>query len=415
MRVGKLVFIRLKLLHQVVLFTLIFYIANPAVAGIQSQVDSPEATCPPVNNTPYFTLAYGQVMIGGALAPVGMLVEAYDPRGNRVGCFSVTSSGNFGAMFIYGEDPSVTPAIPGMKNNEIVVFHVDGKPALSMPALVWLNDKDVHEVNLTDLSIQRSGNDVLLSWYAYSTSIDHFEVWRSNTMTFLPGDTGSVQLSVSQPPTSPGMLSYTDAGAWSSTTSSYYYLVRSVSTAAKASISNRTGKQVISFAPGWNLIAIPLQTPSAYTARLLLTEINDQTGSCSEVDRLLNGAWNAHLLTFPPTLFNFSLLAGQGYFIKCNLTSIWTYVGFVRNASVPISLSPGWNLISIPYPISSYTARTLLISINNQGGNCTEVNRWFNSAWSTHSLTLPPTLNNFLILPEQGYFVRCSLASTFIP
>ena len=104
--------------------------------------------CPPVQNTPYFTIAYGAVTLDGASAPVGTVVEAHSPRGDVVGCFEVTTAGNYGMMYIYGEDTTVTPPIPGMRAGETVTFYVDGSPATATPSLTWTNDKTWHQVDL---------------------------------------------------------------------------------------------------------------------------------------------------------------------------------------------------------------------------------------------------------------------------
>jgi len=110
-------------------------------------------TCPPVGNTPLFTIVYGNVTLNGNPAPLGSLVKAYSPRDELVGCFVVTTAGNYGAMYIYGEDTSVEPSIPGMRHNEPITFAINDVSAVSAPTLLWTNDKDLHEINLTSEGI----------------------------------------------------------------------------------------------------------------------------------------------------------------------------------------------------------------------------------------------------------------------
>ncbi len=124
---------------------------TPVDGEIQS--DQPDAVCPGVQNTPFFTIVYGTITLNGSAAPVGSLVKAYSPRNDLVGCFSITSAGNYGAMYIYGEDTTVSPAIPGMRANEAVSFTIDDIPATSTPTLQWINDKDLHSVNLASVGI----------------------------------------------------------------------------------------------------------------------------------------------------------------------------------------------------------------------------------------------------------------------
>jgi hypothetical protein len=98
--------------------------------------------------TPYFTQFYGEVTVDGQPAPVGALVEAFNPRGDRVGCFQVTSTGLYGYMRVYGEDTSANPPIPGMRVGETVTFKVNGLTAQAAGDTVWQNDKATRPVNL---------------------------------------------------------------------------------------------------------------------------------------------------------------------------------------------------------------------------------------------------------------------------
>jgi len=54
-------------------------------------------------------------------------------------------------MYIYGEDISVTPNIPGMRNNEVVTFTIDDIAATPSVTLLWTNDKDLHQVDLSSM------------------------------------------------------------------------------------------------------------------------------------------------------------------------------------------------------------------------------------------------------------------------
>jgi len=115
---------------------------RPVAAGV----------CPPVSNTPFFTIVYGTVTLDTAAAPVGTVVEARSPRDDVVGCFVVSQAGNYGAMYVYGEDTSVSPPVPGMKSGEIVAFYVNGAEAMASPQLVWSNDRNPRQVDLSAAS-----------------------------------------------------------------------------------------------------------------------------------------------------------------------------------------------------------------------------------------------------------------------
>ena len=125
---------------SLVLATLFVPTSSPASA---------DGVCPPVQNTPFFTIVYGTVTMNEQDAPAGTVVETHSPRGDVVGCFVVTDPGNYGAMYVYGEDTSVSPPIPGMRAGETVAFYVDGLEATPDPILAWSNDKDLHEVDLS--------------------------------------------------------------------------------------------------------------------------------------------------------------------------------------------------------------------------------------------------------------------------
>ena len=133
--------------------------SNPTNVGARiPDEDSPSEneitdTCPPIQNTPFFTIVYGSVTLNGSQSPIGSLVKAYSPRNDLVGCFAVTTAGSYGAMYIYGEDTSVVPSIPGMRNNEPVSFTINDLPATTSPVLLWANDKDLHAVNLVSQGV----------------------------------------------------------------------------------------------------------------------------------------------------------------------------------------------------------------------------------------------------------------------
>ena len=108
-----------------------------------------QGVCPPVQNTPSFTIVYGTALANGLDAPLGTAIEARSPRGDVVGCFVVADAGDYGAMYVYGEDTSVTPALPGMRSGEAISFRLDGAAAAADPVLAWAGDRDLHQVDLS--------------------------------------------------------------------------------------------------------------------------------------------------------------------------------------------------------------------------------------------------------------------------
>jgi len=122
--------------------------------------------------TPYFSETYGSVLIEDLAAPIGSVIQALNPRGDTVGCFTVTSTGNYGFMRLYGEDTSETPIIPGMRDGEMVEYRVNGAPAVASPLFYWHDDHASHHVDLNAGNI--IGQSILLNagWNLISFNVE---------------------------------------------------------------------------------------------------------------------------------------------------------------------------------------------------------------------------------------------------
>jgi len=108
-----------------------------------------QQACSGVQPTPNFSEYYGSVSLDGGAAPAGTLIEAYSPRGDKVGCVQVSVPGYYPYMRVYGAEGTT----PGMYNNEEVTFKVGGHLATTDPSpVIWFNDWDQHEVNLSATS-----------------------------------------------------------------------------------------------------------------------------------------------------------------------------------------------------------------------------------------------------------------------
>lgn len=80
------------------------------------------------------------------------------------------------------------------------------------------------------------------------------------------------------------------------------------------------------------------------------------------------------------------------------------------STTVPVALSAGWNLVSLPVQGVSLDAQGLLDLVLSQGGSPLEVARWANGAWNGHPDGSP--INNFAIEAGKGYFLKCGTPST---
>lgn len=137
--------------------------------------------------TPYFSETYGSVMIENLNAPLGSVIQALNPRGDTVGCFTVTSEGSYGFMRIYGEDTSETPIIPGMRAGEMVEYRVNGAPAVSSPLFYWSDDHAAHNINLNAGNI--TGQSILLNtgWNLVSFNVEPPTPLVSTVLTSIQG------------------------------------------------------------------------------------------------------------------------------------------------------------------------------------------------------------------------------------
>jgi PKD repeat protein len=156
---------------------------------------------------------------------------------------------------------------------------------------------------------------------------------------------------------------------------------------------------------GWNLISLPLDAATSYTAETLCSEIGEHI---SEIDRWYAGGWDSHVCGLP---FNdFEIGVGNGYFARSTSATQWSLAGTVLTGQFILSFSPGWNLVSLPTG-TNYAAEELGDEINAQGGSCVEIDRWYAGGWDSHVIDLP--FNDFAIEPGTGYFIRCNAGSTF--
>ena len=86
-----------------------------------------------VDSTFTWTDFYGTVTYNGEPAPIGTVVDAFDPDGVHCGTFTVgdiaDSAGIFGFMPVYGDDPFSTGVDEGAEAGETISFKVNGRDA----------------------------------------------------------------------------------------------------------------------------------------------------------------------------------------------------------------------------------------------------------------------------------------------
>lgn len=92
--------------------------------------------------------SHGFVAVYGWLnLKVGAEVIAFNPRGERVGCQTVTDEdGRLRFLSIFWEDATANPPIPGVRYGDQISFKVDGVPHAADPSVV-VGDWDIMELS----------------------------------------------------------------------------------------------------------------------------------------------------------------------------------------------------------------------------------------------------------------------------
>ena len=135
--------------------------------AVEEQTQIAAGSCNVVQ-TPAWTTAFGYVTVAGQPAPVGSVVTAENTAGAVVGCFVVTQASQYGFMNIYGafgDDP-------GMQDGEIVTFRVNGALTVATPLLVWLDDKEPHQVDLAAGMTQSQAILLSSGWQIFSSYVE---------------------------------------------------------------------------------------------------------------------------------------------------------------------------------------------------------------------------------------------------
>ncbi len=97
----------------------------------------------------------GSVTFNGAPAPVGTVIDAYDPDGVHCGTFTVgdvvDSAGIYGLMPVYRDDPYPPndTTDEGADPGDTITFKVNGRDAVAVGDVIWGASGDIDTVDLS--------------------------------------------------------------------------------------------------------------------------------------------------------------------------------------------------------------------------------------------------------------------------
>lgn len=149
----------------------------------------------------------------------------------------------------------------------------------------------------------------------------------------------------------------------------------------------------IGFKRGWNLVSLPLQPKTRYTAELMMKEIE----GCTRITRWDKDTqrYVSHIKALP--INNFYIEPGEGYFVYVEKDTVFNLKG-ITLPSLTVNLHQGWNLVSIPVKCYAEDVCNLTGSTRVTMFNATT------QFLVTHIKYFPT--NNFITEKDRGYFVK---------
>lgn len=127
--------------------SILFAFLLVTVVSVQADPDAPE-----------WVDFYGLVTLdGGSPAPVGTVVEAYDPDGILCGIDTVINPGAYGFLHVYRDDVTTSGIDEGCDPGDTVFFKVNGIDAnfsIVSGEITWTSNGDQNEVTLSQSTTQ---------------------------------------------------------------------------------------------------------------------------------------------------------------------------------------------------------------------------------------------------------------------
>lgn len=159
----------------------------------------------------------------------------------------------------------------------------------------------------------------------------------------------------------------------------------------------------LQFAPGWNLITLPLNTNYEYAG-----DLANAISNCTNL-----GKWNSTAQQFDfyvknTDTNNFTLQNGIGYIVYTNTTSALTATG-TNITTATIELNVGWNSIG-RFNSTTTTAEILAQNI----ANCTAIAYWNTTRGRFVTHPVGTEVSDFSVEKGCGYFVYVTKESVWV-
>ncbi|MDI6917584.1 MAG: hypothetical protein QMC80_07285 [Thermoplasmatales archaeon] len=307
---------------------------------------------------------------------------------------------------------------------------------LSSVSLVGMNSpsqsggaiRNVSPVLICISSVSEFENNITTMETWQGTLMDRNGFWdiqQINVTVYYPNSTVAVEMSWSNPmflPASQPALSDNDIVVWkispstigylagytyppNATTGTYRIIVSGNDEKDRAVFEDTTlvyTTHKISFKSGWNLVALPLQPKTRYTAELLMKEIEGAT-RIARWDKATQ-RYVSHIKALP--INNFYIEPGEGYFVYVEKDSQFNLKGIIP-PSLTINMAQGWNLVSIPV---KYCAEEVC---NLTGSTRVTMFNETTQFLVTHIKYFPT--NNFIAEKDRGYFVKVENKCVWTP
>ncbi|MEP7104048.1 MAG: fibronectin type III domain-containing protein [Candidatus Dojkabacteria bacterium] len=171
---------------------------------------------------------------------------------------------------------------------------------------------------------------------------------------------------------------------------------------------------------GWNLIALNFISTGFDTASDLAKEINRQGVNAVQISKYDNGNWIHYVYRVNEAQQaeefgnDFTLVPGEGYFVRTINPGIISLKGQKFTSSVPINLNLGWNLASIESP-TQYKAIDFINKCQTDGALCTTISRFQSGVYeSVVQFDNKFFGNDFDLNDTEGYFVLNTSRNTTI-